>query len=57
MFDTIGATLRAAREARGWTIEDVEKATHIRGRYLSALEAGEIEALPSPLQARGFLRN
>lgn len=57
MLDTIGATLRAAREARGWTIEEVEKVTRIRGKYLSALEAGEMDALPSPLQARGFLRN
>ncbi len=57
MLDAIGATLRAAREARGWTIEEVEKVTHIRARYLAALEAGNLEALPSPLQARGFLRN
>lgn len=57
MLDAIGATLRAAREARGWTIEDVEKATRIRAKFLAALEAGEIDSLPSILQARGFLRN
>ncbi len=57
MLDAIGATLRAAREARGWTIEDVEKITRIRAKFLAALEAGEIDSLPSPLQARGFLRN
>jgi len=57
MLETIGATLRAAREARGWTIEEVERATRIRARYLIALEKGEYDALPSALQARGFLRN
>ncbi|MBM4423679.1 MAG: DUF4115 domain-containing protein [Chloroflexi bacterium] len=57
MLEAIGATLRAAREARGWTIEEVEKATRIRARYLAALEAGEVDSLPSPLQMRGFLRN
>jgi transcriptional regulator with XRE-family HTH domain len=57
MLDSLGATLRAAREARGWTLEEAEKATRIRTRYLTALEAGEIDSLPSPIQARGFLRS
>lgn len=57
MESPLGAHLRQTREARGLTLEDVEKATRIRARYLAALEAGEIEALPTPVQARGFLRN
>lgn len=57
MLEAIGATLHAAREARGWTIEEVERATRIRARYLIALEKGDYDALPSSLQARGFLRN
>lgn len=57
MLDAIGDTLREAREARGWTVEEVERATHIRAKYLVALESGDIDALPSMLQARGFLRN
>lgn len=57
MLEALGATLRAAREARGWTLEDVERATRIRAKYLAALEAGDIDLLPSPIQARGFLRN
>ena len=57
MLDSLGATLRAAREARGWTLEEAEKATRIRARYLAALEAGQIDSLPSPIQARGFLRS
>jgi cytoskeleton protein RodZ len=57
MLDAIGDTLREARESRGWSIEEVEKITHIRGKYLIALEMGDIDSLPSMLQARGFLRN
>ncbi len=57
MLEALGKSLREAREARGLTLEDVEKATRIRARYLEALEAGQFEALPSAVQARGFLRN
>jgi transcriptional regulator with XRE-family HTH domain len=57
MLESLGEMLRAAREARGWTLEEVERVVHIRARYLAALEAGDLQALPSMLQARGFLRN
>jgi transcriptional regulator with XRE-family HTH domain len=57
MLESIGEMLRAAREARGWTLEEVERIVHIRAKYLAALEAGDLAALPSMLQARGFLRN
>ncbi len=53
----IGDLLREAREAQGHTLEEVEKATRIRLKYLEALEAGDFAALPSRAQARGFLRN
>lgn len=54
---TIGQTLRDARERLGLTLEEVERATHIRARHLEALERDAWDALPSPVQARGFLRN
>lgn len=57
MLESIGEMLRAAREARGWTLDEVERVIHIRARYLAALEAGDLQAMPSMLQARGFLRN
>jgi transcriptional regulator with XRE-family HTH domain len=53
----IGQQLRAAREAKGLTLEDVERVTRIRARYLIALEADDFAALPSDIQARGFLHN
>lgn len=55
--DTVGAELRAARESRELSLEQVEKQTRIRIHYLAALEADEYAELPSAVQARGFLRN
>ncbi len=54
---TVGERLRAAREARGLTLDDVEAATKIRAEYLDALEHNNVAALPNPVVARGFLRN
>jgi len=56
MVETIGQQLRQAREARQLTLEQVTRATHIRAHYLQLLEEGRLEALPSEVQARGFLR-
>jgi cytoskeletal protein RodZ len=52
----VGTSLRQAREAQSLSLEKVAQETHIRLRYLQALESGELSALPSNAQARGFLR-
>ena len=57
MSETLGQTLRAAREARGETLGDVARVTHIRARQLSALEADNYAAIPSTAQARGYVKN
>ena len=57
MAETIGQRLKKAREYRNLTLEKVADATHIRTVYLRALEADDFSAMPSPVQARGFLRN
>lgn len=52
-----GFRLRAAREARGLSYQDVEAATRIRARYLEALETGRYDVMPGgEAQVRGFLR-
>lgn len=56
MTDSVGQQLRQAREAKGLSLEAVAKATHIRQHYLQELENDHPELLPSPAQARGFLR-
>ncbi len=56
-MEEVGRALREARERLGYTLEEVERATRIRARHLEALEAGDLDRLPSPVHARGFLRN
>ncbi len=53
----IGRKLLGQRELLGLSLEDVERHTHIRQHYLRALEAGNLEGLPSPVQGRGMLNN
>jgi len=44
---SVGEILRHAREDRNLTLDQVSKAIHIRARFLEALEASDIRALPS----------
>jgi len=52
----IGAQLRAAREARGLSLEQVAAETRIPQRHLQTIEAGEFAALPARTYAIGFAR-
>ena len=51
-----GATLRAARESKGISIEQVAKETLLTSRYLKALEADDYDTLPGTTFVRGYLR-
>ena len=55
--EVLGHQLRSAREARELSLDQVEQQTRIRAKYIEALEQGNHSALPSAVQARGFLRN
>jgi transcriptional regulator with XRE-family HTH domain len=46
-----------ARLARGISLEEAERATKIRRRYLEAIEAGDFAQLPDGPPGRGFVRN
>src|ERR671915_1576121 len=54
--DKIGRVLERARKDRGLTLEDAEKATKIRRRYLEGLEKDDYTVLPDAVYARGFLK-
>ena len=56
MNQTVGEKLRAAREARGVSLPEAVKATHISLKYLQELENDHPEMFNSDAQARGFLR-
>ena len=57
IFEDLGAQLRKQRELLGFSLQEVERNIHIREHYLAALEVGNIEGLPSPVQGRGMLQN
>lgn len=57
IFSEIGQMLRNQRELLGLSLEEVEKHTHLRLHYLQALESGNLDLLPSPVQGRGMLSN
>ena len=56
-LQAIGQMLREAREAKGFSLAEVEARTKISVPVLSALEAGDASRLPHPVYAKGFLRS
>jgi len=56
-MQTLGQRLKAAREEKNLTLEKVFQAIRIRVNYLQALEEDDHSSMPSPVQARGYLRN
>lgn len=54
---TLGQLLKAAREEQRLSLEQAFEATRIRVAYLRALEEDDLTVMPSPVQARGYLRN
>ncbi|MCP4141061.1 MAG: DUF4115 domain-containing protein [Chloroflexi bacterium] len=57
IFKSIGTALRERREMLSLTYTEIEGHIHLRPHYLTALESGDFEALPSPVQTRGMLSN
>src|SRR4028119_61262 len=52
----IGLVLERARKDRGLSLEEAERATKIRKRYLIGLEEDDYTVLPDAVYARGFLK-
>jgi len=57
VFQDIGLTLRERREVLELSLMDVERFTSVKREYLSAMENGLFEKLPSTIQGRGMLNN
>lgn len=55
-MDGLGSKLREARARRKLSLEEVEEATKIRGRYLQAIEDEDWEQLPGETYTRAFIR-
>jgi len=57
IFVEIGQKLHNQRELLGFSLDEVERNTRVRQHYLRALESGDLQGLPSPVQGRGMLHN
>ena len=53
---TIGETLRAAREAKGFSVQDVITATRMTARQVTDMEADDFSSFAYPFYAKVFLR-
>lgn len=53
----VGVALAGERRAQGLSLEQVAAASRIRVVHLQALERDDLDALPGPVYARGYLRS
>lgn len=53
----VGQKLYEERTKKGFTLEEVAKATKIKVPFLLAIEKGEYKKLPSGAYAKGFVKN
>ena len=56
-FPSVGERLRAAREEKGFSLEDIASETRIPLRHLESLEAADWDKLPAPTYTIGFAKN
>lgn len=56
-LEEIGEVLKAQRERLGYSIANVAGQIFIPERYLTAMEAGILEELPSSVQGKGMVKN
>jgi cytoskeletal protein RodZ len=54
---TVGERLRAAREKKKLSLEDIAAQTRIPQRHLEAIEAADWDRLPAPTYTVGFAKN
>lgn len=54
---SVGERLRAAREEKGFSLEDLAAETRIPRRHLESLEASDWERLPAPTYTVGFAKS
>ncbi len=53
----LGDRLREERKRKGYTVEEVAKATKIRIGFLDSIEKGDYKSLPSAAYVQGFVKN
>jgi cytoskeletal protein RodZ len=56
-MSTVAEQLRAAREAKKLTVQQIADATKIRADYIYALENGDFSVFSAPIYIRGSVKN
>ena len=57
IYKEIGDELRTQRSRLSLSLDNIEEITHIPLHYIQALEAGQFDTMPSPVQGKGMLGN
>lgn len=52
----LGARLKEARTAKGYSLEDLQAMTKIQKRYLAGIEDGNYSMMPGPFYVRAFIK-
>ncbi|MDX5475790.1 MAG: helix-turn-helix domain-containing protein [Bacillaceae bacterium] len=52
----LGSKLKAAREAKGMSLEDLQSVTKIQKRYLIGIEEGDYSKMPGAFYVRAFIK-
>lgn len=56
-YRSVGEVLRQAREAKGWSVEQLSETTRIAPRIIAAIEHDDLGQVADPIYARGFIRS
>lgn len=54
---TVGQILKETRLQKGFALEQVEKATKIRAKFLVSIESDDYKSMPASPYIQGFIRN
>ncbi|RME14918.1 MAG: hypothetical protein D6797_07745 [Bdellovibrio sp.] len=52
-----GQSLKAFRQKKGLSLDDISEATCIKKKYLIAIEEENFQALPAPVFVRGYIKH
>ncbi|AYC29302.1 helix-turn-helix domain-containing protein [Paenisporosarcina cavernae] len=52
----LGARLKEARVAKGYSLDDLQEMTKIQKRYLAGIEEGNYSTMPGPFYVRAFIK-
>ncbi|UMZ73470.1 helix-turn-helix domain-containing protein [Natranaerofaba carboxydovora] len=55
--DRLGSKLKQARENMGYSIEDIQKITKLRAKYIKAIESNDFSVFSGDVYAKGSIRN